>query len=247
MEKERDATLDFIKVLATSLIVCHHFQQTMGVRFTYINFFGGRFYFGYLVELFFIISGICAARWIQDILVNNKPFTEFMLKRASRLLPLTSVSVVVFSCMAIIYALIKHEWLLGRELDIFGIATACLGIQCGWATANPMINNPIWYISVLQLCYVVMYFATWIANRLSVTPYFLYVGIIFAGMGIQTYGIDLPFFNCEASRGYTAFFLGIVLSKFFERVNVQLAWKQMVAWLCFVGIILLIVAGYEKI
>ena len=51
---KRDVSFDFLKVFATILIVCHHFQQALEVRWNYpkINLFGGRFYFGYLVELF---------------------------------------------------------------------------------------------------------------------------------------------------------------------------------------------------
>ena len=65
--KKRNRELDFIKVIATILLVLHHFQQIMNVRFSYINFFGGRFYIGNLVEMFFIISGICACHWIEGI------------------------------------------------------------------------------------------------------------------------------------------------------------------------------------
>lgn len=68
MQKDiRWSELDFIKIVATSLIVCHHFQQVLEVKFEYINFFYGSFYFGYLVEMFFIISGMCAFRWIHQI------------------------------------------------------------------------------------------------------------------------------------------------------------------------------------
>ena len=48
---------DYIKIVAASLIVLHHYQQVFNCNFTGINFYNGRFNFGYLVELFFIISG----------------------------------------------------------------------------------------------------------------------------------------------------------------------------------------------
>ncbi len=41
------------------IIIFHHYQQGSGAVYKYINFWGGGgFYFGYLVELFFILSGI---------------------------------------------------------------------------------------------------------------------------------------------------------------------------------------------
>ena len=54
---ERNDGLDIIKVIATIIIVFHHYQQVTGVIFDGINFYGGKFPFGYVVELFFIISG----------------------------------------------------------------------------------------------------------------------------------------------------------------------------------------------
>lgn len=49
--------LDYAKIIAASLIVCHHYQQVFGCTFDGINFYGGKIVFGYFVELFFTISG----------------------------------------------------------------------------------------------------------------------------------------------------------------------------------------------
>ena len=74
------------------------------------------------------------------------------------------------------------------------------------------VNNPTWYISVLMLCYVVFYIIVYIANRIKIHPQYLFVVMIFLGMGINTYGINLPFLNGSSSRGYYAFFFGILLA-----------------------------------
>ena len=100
--KKRNRELDFIKVIATILLVLHHFQQIMNVRFPYINFFGGRFYIGNLVEMFFIISGICACHWIEGI--NGKSrFKTFYFDRVKRLLPVVCISIVVDSLLYIYF------------------------------------------------------------------------------------------------------------------------------------------------
>ena len=59
--KERYYNLDLIKSIAAVFIVFHHYQQMANVKFDGINFFGGSFYWGYLVELFFLISGFVMA------------------------------------------------------------------------------------------------------------------------------------------------------------------------------------------
>ena len=56
--KKRDYSLDLLRIFATTIIIFHHYQQGSGAVYKYINFWGGGFYFGYLVELFFILSGI---------------------------------------------------------------------------------------------------------------------------------------------------------------------------------------------
>lgn len=54
-EYKRNYSLDFIKIIATIFIIFHHYQQITGAYFhNKINFCNGKFYFGYMVELFFI-------------------------------------------------------------------------------------------------------------------------------------------------------------------------------------------------
>ena len=57
MAKKNIIGLDILKIISATLIVFHHYQQAFQVRFDFIDFFGGRIYFGNLVELFFMISG----------------------------------------------------------------------------------------------------------------------------------------------------------------------------------------------
>ena len=40
MKKERNYSLDFLKIIATILIVFHHYQQILNVEFRGVNFFG---------------------------------------------------------------------------------------------------------------------------------------------------------------------------------------------------------------
>ena len=89
--KKRYSEYDFAKVVAMGLIVFHHYQQLFPVRYKGINFFGGKFFFGYLVEMFFIISGVFAYKWIKNIYSGKMDFIHFYLKRIIRLLPLVTI------------------------------------------------------------------------------------------------------------------------------------------------------------
>lgn len=94
METNRDHALDFIKVVATALIIMHHYQQ--GVYLSGQGFFfGGQVYFGRLVELFFLISGYVMYKY-QDLIKQGLSIKYFYLKRALRLLPLTALAAIVY-------------------------------------------------------------------------------------------------------------------------------------------------------
>ena len=78
MERKRIFILDILKIVATILIVFHHYQQILNVEFNKINFFGGKFYFGHLVELFFLISGFLMFNYIEKI-KQGLSFEEFFI------------------------------------------------------------------------------------------------------------------------------------------------------------------------
>lgn len=102
MEKARNNSLDFLKIIATILIVFHHYQQELNVKFTQINFFGGKFYFGYLVELFFLISGFLMFNYIERI-KQGLDFKSFFINRVKRLLPLVAIAAILYECLIYFY------------------------------------------------------------------------------------------------------------------------------------------------
>lgn len=221
---DREYALDFLKIVATILIVFHHYQQVTGAYFDgVINFYGGKFYFGYVVEFFFIISGFLMYHYIQKIQRGGGEllFFQFMKKRALRLLPLVAISAVVYEILLLMYQHIYQQSWFGISVTFWGTVITSLGIQEGWSLANPCVNNPTWYISVLLLCYVVFYFLTYVSGRLKIPPIYTYVVMIFLGMGIRTYGINLPFLNGQAARGYYAFFFGVLLAYFINNRKIS--------------------------
>ncbi len=89
--KRRFHSLDFLKFFLAVIIVFHHFQQVMEIKFEHINFYYGRFYFGYAVEFFFIISGFVVAFQIQRKAISS--FRMWMLGKMSRILPMAALSI----------------------------------------------------------------------------------------------------------------------------------------------------------
>lgn len=212
------------KVFATIFIVFHHYQQDgqgiTGQKFhCFVDFYDGTFYWGNMVELFFLISGFCMLPYIQRIL-EGQSFYQFYTRRAARLLPMMAVSGVVSALLLMAYDRIYagNGFDLGTP-SIFGVILQSLGLQEGWVFTNPSINNPTWYCSVLLLCYLIFYGIVYWAGRLKISPYYGMVFFIFLGCGINTYGISLPFLNATSSRGFYAFFAGVLLAALMPRIK----------------------------
>lgn len=217
MKNERKYSLDVLRIAATVLIVFHHYQQITGAYFEgHINFWTGKFYFGYIVEFFFVLSGFFMCRYVNKI-ENGLGFKEFFFPRLARLLPLMLISGVVEAVFILLYEkVLGYAW-WGIHVTIWGILINALGIQAGWVFANPMVNNPTWYISVLLLCYLIFYALTYLSKRWRIPCTYMFVFMVLLGCGIQTYSIELPFLNTTSARGLYAFFFGVLLSTIMDK------------------------------
>ena len=166
MEKERNYSLDFLKIIATTLIIFHHWQQCTGAKFSYgINFAGGKFYWGYIVELFFIISGFVMFRYIDKIKSNEINFKIFAIKRFTRFIPMLFLGAILYEIIIIIYMKMYGTSWFGQQPSFWGTIIDSLGIQNGWFFKDMNVNFPTWYCSVLLLMYVVFYISVRLSNK----------------------------------------------------------------------------------
>ena len=220
MKKERNYSLDFLKIIATILIVCHHYQQILGVEFEAINFYGGKFYFGYLVEFFFLISGFLMFSYIEKI-KEGLTFKDFFFRRIIRLMPLIIVAAISYEILLYIYPKVFGDYFYNLKPDFWGLIISMIGIQAGWFFENPMINNPMWYISVLLLCYIFFYISTKISISKKYNYIYFYIVIVFLGLSIRKNGTDLAFLNYNTARGYYSFFFGVLFSIYFNNYDVN--------------------------
>lgn len=224
----RNYALDFLKIIATIIIFCHHYQQVTMAQFNGINFHYGNFNFGYIVELFFILSGyfICV---YEDRIRNGLNFKVFIGKRASRLLPVVAVSAFAFIFVNRFY---KQEFWAdwyGVPVTLWSTLRTALGITEGWGLPESFVNYPMWYISVLLLCYCVYFFIVYVAKRCNIPITYMCVFMICLGIWGFVNGANSIFLNCCTSRGYYSFFFGILLKKFIEKNGVSNFWIKLSA------------------
>ncbi len=211
MNQKRICTIDIIKFFLSIVIVLHHYQQVMGIRFDKWNFYGGAVYFGYAVEFFFLISGFLSAYCLKDGEVPD--FKPYILKKAARIYPMTIISVLFTAGLMFIYKIYNGSWFLETKPGLWKLFNSMLLTHTGGVLPDLglAVNNPTWYLCILMMCYVLFWQIMWLCSRLKVKPHCWFAAVCMIGIGIIKYEIDLPCLNIYSGRGYAAFFFGIVI------------------------------------
>ena len=210
--------------------MCHHYQQDLNISFERgFNFYGGGFPVSTMVELFFIISGFLTFTAIEKC-DDFKNAREFLTKKYLRFLPMLSSTVTVCLILEIVE---KRLFDATVEYGVLDYIISVLGIGA-WLTDGNLINNPIWYISVLLWCYVLFavvgLFSSGIGKednrRKTVTAAeVLFVCIVALGLfmrwACEFNNVSYPLFNSRISRGLICFFLGVLLKDFADRFELS--------------------------
>lgn len=212
--KKRIYSLDFLKIIATICIICHHYQIYTKTKFNSgINFWGGKFDFAYLVELFFVLSGYFMLTYIK-VIIDGMSFKEFFLPKYFRFLVPQTLSVIAFAVLDVVYENLYMEQFFNRTVKIWGVIIASFGFSSGWGVPNPKMNGTIWYISVLLICYIILFVLVFVSKKLDCSPWWLFVFMIFLAFWVSSNSIDILFLNSGTARGISSFFWGIILAKF---------------------------------
>lgn len=202
--KQREYSLDFLKIVGTVLIMLHHFQGAFGVQYGPVNFASGNFYFGNVVELFFMISGYFASKYIERIKCGLS-FRDYYLNRIIRLVPLMFISTFVYSvCYAIIWR--------GEGVWLWKMTVTAFGMSSGGLFNEMYVNSHFWYLSVLLICYAVFFLSTRLAANKGFNCVYSYIAVIILGTSAISYGLNLPFLNGNVGRGYMSFFIGVLVA-----------------------------------
>lgn len=203
--------LDLLKAVAILAIAAHHFQQDFGVRYEHVNFYEGRFYVGYVVELFFLVSGfvLVTSEAHRSQIAVARPF----FRRVRRLWPMAALSVLVATCLWPLYHHFTGLYWDGVPLRLRTFVVSLTTISQGAFFNSYSYNNPLWYVGVLILCYGAFYLLRRLAGALRLPAWPLFLAMCILGAWAQLSQVDVPFLRVNSSaRGYAAFFLGVILS-----------------------------------
>lgn len=214
--------LDLIKITAAIFIVLHHYQQISGMRLKGINFYGGSFNFGYLVELFFMISGYLTVYSYK----KGCKFIPWFKQKCKRIYPYVFIAGIVMLAANLTYTALYKENLFNEHYGLVNIITSLLLVSQGWIVEVwPVLNSPTWYLCVLLICYIIFYLITIIASHFK-KKYINFVGYLFFAFlsmvcyFLVTHGLNnIPFFRILNCRGYASFFIGCFLCMIISKVR----------------------------
>ncbi|MCF0128950.1 MAG: acyltransferase [Pseudobutyrivibrio sp.] len=215
----RIASFDLLKFILAVCIVCHHYQQDFGYDYPLINFYGGTFYVGNLVELFFILSGFFMAEQIDKY--KQSSFGQFFIRRYFRLFPMAFISTTVCTIVHIIYYTRTGNW-LSVEVNLFTYLKGILLVFVGWCfpvEAQLSINSPLWMVCVLLMCYVIYWLLIKLSELAKISDKYLFGVMTFLGISLYYIDCEIPFLGQPSARGYMSFFWGVLLGTIFEENN----------------------------
>ena len=224
MKDSRKVLPDILRVVLTAFILFHHYQQLTGTFFYRgINFYGGKFYFGYIVEFFFLMSGFFMVPYVTKI-QEKMSFPTFFGKRLIRLLPSLIVTTVLYDVALFFYVRLCNGTLrYPTNINVFGSIVTALGLGSWCITKDFEINPICWYVSVLLLCYILMYIFVFLSKITKIPAGILLAIPMIAGVVIThvTEFSIIPFLSTRIARGYIHFFggllIGIIITRLFGK------------------------------
>lgn len=201
--RDRDHALDLIRFICAILMVLTHYEGLFLTEFSGIRFNGGKFYFGLVNEMFFLLSGYLSFHTIKKI-ENGLSFDKYFSAKVLRLLPVAAISTVLYSIMSYV------AW-PDNEFHVWKVIITCLGANAGGPFREMFVNPHLWYTSVLLICYAFFFIGVRLSQRLNIDWRYTCFFMIIVGVSAYARFDNIPFLRHEACRGYMAFFTGVLL------------------------------------
>lgn len=210
--------LNIIKILATIIIVFHHYQQMFGFWLEgKINFNNGSFYFGYVTELFFIVSGFLAYNSLVSKNYDLGKFTDFIKVKFFRFFPMCFLSLTFLFLMQWIMYFSTGSAIFWGPPTFIDYILSVLFLDTGWGFEGYIVATHItWYISVLMMAYVVFWCVCYLSRELKLSISYTSLVLIIGGIMLAIredllFEKYYPIINRQFGRGLAGFFIGVLV------------------------------------
>lgn len=236
-------SLNGLRGIAALIIVLFHYNKLTGTAHSDVNFPFFRILKigytqgGWLVELFFMISGICFyAFYAKKFLDKKVTIGEFLIKRYIKLCPLYIITTIITVICQFLHKVLHGVYFENNlDLSFRSVLLNLLGIARGWFdNASYPYNAPAWFLSVLFFVYIlfsVICSVSAIMDKYKEKVLLILTGICMGlGVIIRAENLQYAVFNVEIGRGLGSFFGGGILYYILEKTNKSGQKNRLIIW-----------------
>lgn len=204
------SALDSLKGIVALAIAIYHvggyfgcvYMNVLWPVYKFTRVFGNTF--------FFFVSGFLSAHASRKrILSESVDFKGYVLKKLDKLYPPLFISTILM----LIFEILRN----GRDFfDFYMLFRSLTVVSSGWIDIFEVYNYPMWFISVLLLCYVIYYFV----SKQKSDGYYITVFLLFIlGYYFQCNDFNIPFMFKRSGIGYFNFFAGVLTYELFKNID----------------------------
>lgn len=206
-ENNRFVGIDGLRAFFCIGLVFYHINEVFHSAFNVLLWpayqYGG--YFGNYI--FFMASGLLVAFTYKERVTNQTiTFSQYIIRRILKLCPM-----YLLTNFAMILYLYFED--VSQIFNIKKLLTTALILPSGWFSQDTPYNQPLWFVSVLMICYILYYAVGKLSHRFSAVYMLLCVILVFWGMILEVKAWDIPFHYRICGEGYMNFFLGVILAE----------------------------------
>lgn len=216
MQREKIVSISGLRGFSCIIIMLYHY------RFFFVNNGIEIIDYGhYFVEVFVTISGFLMAYNYQNR-ISGMHFSDFFVKRYMKIMPLYWITEICGYAAVILSTVLSGENYIWKPMQII---LELSGFYTGWfGQAKPPVNNPLWTVCSLLLCYVLYYIICRVSNSRKTVYTGLIVILIMAGAVLLNSlivkdGYESIIGSEDSIRCIISFLMGLLLFELYEKVN----------------------------
>lgn len=238
MQREKIVSVSGLKGFSSLIIMFYHYRFFLLNKGIEIIDYGH-----YFVEVFVTISGFLMAYNYRNRIAGMK-FNVFFMKRYLKIMPLYWITEICVYAAVILSTFLsgeKYRWNPMKMLLEFS------GFYTGWfGQTEPPVNNPLWTVCCLLLCYVLYYFIC----KASKNRNDCYIGLIVTIIFTSTVSLIwlvykenyYSILGCEDSiRCIISFLMGLLLYELYEKIPNQLG--EIISYIL-IGVFVAVINAY---
>ena len=179
------------------IVIFHMYEPFYGAyKGLYLVYVHG----GGIGNCFFFLSGfLMVHHYYNRISQGEISFIEYMWRRLKKIYPVYLVS----SFIQILYIIRIKAF---NAITLQGIILNLSLLTTGWLFDLPPYNNPCWFISVLLLCYCILFFTVKVMKR---NVKYTFITLVLWGIILEFCNFRFSFCYRHDGEAFSGFFAGV--------------------------------------